>query len=166
MYLKRNKNNEAIEYLQQKCVQIDNIDPLITSNATTIDLVVNTKKQIALQKNIKTSISIQLSKQPNMDEFDLCCLLGNALDNAIEHIGGERIINLRILGNNITTKIVISNSVDRSILKYNPLLKTSKLDKYHGFGILSMRETVKKYHGIIQFSERKGYFICTITLFN
>lgn len=163
-YIESNKTAEALNYIEKKYGVVNKIDYLVWSKNPVIDLIVNTKKQEAVLRNINTTVNIQLEQMPNIDEIELCCLLGNALDNAIEHIGKEKVIHLEIKGNELMTKIVIANSVDKSILSENPRLKSTKSEKNHGIGIVSMKEVIKNNNGVIEFSEKAGFFVCTIIL--
>lgn len=165
-YIKRNKIGEALAYLERNYEVFDKMDYLVATEMTVIDLVVNMKKHQASLQNISTTIDIQLKEPPNISDLELSCLLGNALDNAIEHIGEAKKIHLEIIGNELMTKIVITNSVDKPILIENPRLKSTKCGENHGIGIMSMKQTVKKNKGMIEFRETEGFFVCTIILIN
>ena len=61
--------------------------------------------------------------------------------------------------------IMVKNTVDKSILKSNPYLRTTKNNnEYHGFGILSIKDIVQKYDGLMDFYEKDLLFICHILL--
>ncbi len=61
--------------------------------------------------------------------------------------------------------ILVSNSIETSVLTDNENLETSKKDKeLHGIGIKTIKEIVKKYDGMIQFYEEEKEFCCHILL--
>ena len=62
-------------------------------------------------------------------------------------------------------RIILKNKISDSVLEGNKALKTSKQDKkLHGFGILSVSETVQKNDGMQEFYEEKGWFVANILL--
>lgn len=134
------------------------LTPFIETSNCYLNAVLNTKLQSAKNKGIhvETCIGSDLSF---INEIDLAAILGNALDNAIEHSHPDTLIELHITENEGFYRIELSNDVDISILSSNPDLHTSKVDKlHHGYGISSIRKTVKKYHGSLQFQEKNHRF--------
>ena len=98
------------------------------------------------------------------DEADLCIVLGNALDNAIEAcLRGEVLepyVELKIkydVGNLI---IIVENSFDGTIKKNHQgkILTRKKKIKNHGIGIDSMKRVVEKYHGFFDVEDSDGKF--------
>ncbi|HBE99400.1 MAG TPA: ATP-binding protein, partial [Firmicutes bacterium] len=101
-----------------------------------------------------------------IEEPDLYSLFGNALDNAIEAVSkikepSKRLICLyirRVMGKK--TSVTLENYYDGQI-KFNEKglpITTKKNDGYHGFGMKSMYETVKKYGGDICCTLEKDRF--------
>lgn len=134
------------------------LTPFIETSNRYLNAVLNIKLQSAKNKGIhvETCIGSDLSF---INEIDLAAILGNALDNAIEHSHPDTLIELHITENEGFCRIELSNDVDTSILSSNPDLHTSKADKlHHGYGISSIRKTVKKYHGSLQFQEKNHRF--------
>lgn len=61
--------------------------------------------------------------------------------------------------------IIITNSIPSSIIKNNPSLITTKKDKeHHGLGLLTIRDVVEKYDGILNFSEENLCFSADVRL--
>ena len=61
--------------------------------------------------------------------------------------------------------VVISNSIDGSVLETNPKLTTSKADPLrHGMGIRLIRKAVESHHGDMRIYEEDGYFVINIYL--
>ena len=59
----------------------------------------------------------------------------------------------------------LKNSIDESVLKKNPALKTTKKEKSsHGYGTKIIRDIARKYHGKCDFYEEDGFFCCSVTL--
>ena len=134
-----------------------------------VDIVANTKLLKCREEGIKTVVKI-MAFPINISDTDICVLLGNLFDNAIEEcmgIQGEREICFEFLNKKSYVNIKIKNSLKSSILRQNPELNTTKKDKnLHGIGLRSIRDVVNKYEGMIDFYEEGTYFIVDVWLKN
>lgn len=103
----------------------------------------------------------------NIDIIDLCTIIANLLDNAIEAYTEcndyDIRINLDYINNSY--RIEIANTIKGSVLSGNKALKTSKSDtKNHGIGIKSVKSRAEKYNGKTQFTEENGQFVARVWL--
>lgn len=103
----------------------------------------------------------------NIDIIDLCTIIANLLDNAIEAYTEcndyDIRINLDYINNSY--RIEISNTIKGSVLSGNKTLKTSKSDtKNHGIGIKSVKSRAEKYNGKTEFTEENGQFVVRVWL--
>lgn len=103
----------------------------------------------------------------NIDIIDLCTIIANLLDNAIEAYTEcndyDIRINLDYINNSY--RIEISNTIKGSVLSGNKALKTSKSDtKNHGIGIKSVKSRAEKYNGKTEFTEENGQFVARVWL--
>lgn len=103
----------------------------------------------------------------NIDIIDLCTIIANLLDNAIEAYTEcndyDIRINLDYINNSY--RIEIANTIKGSVLSGNKTLKTSKSDtKNHGIGIKSVKSRAEKYNGKTQFTEENGQFVARVWL--
>lgn len=103
----------------------------------------------------------------NIDIIDLCTIIANLLDNAIEAYTEcndyDIRINLDYINNSY--RIEISNTIKGSVLSGNKTLKTSKSDtKNHGIGIKSVKSRAEKYNGKTEFTEENGQFVARVWL--
>lgn len=103
----------------------------------------------------------------NIDIIDLCTIIANLLDNAIEAYiecnDYDIRINLDYINNSY--RIEISNTIKESVLSGNKALKTSKSDtKNHGIGIKSVKSRAEKYNGKTEFTEENGQFVARVWL--
>lgn len=93
---------------------------------------------------------------------DMGILMYNLMTNAIEatSMADKKEIDLEIGNYHGYLKCKMSNTVQESVLKKNPKLKTSKKDKeYHGFGMESIHQVIEKYNGHYDHWEADGKFI-------
>ena len=165
--LENNDCNEAKKYIEKALGQHENFfQRFLTLDSSAINGILNFKISRCRSKHIDTKVIIE-SDFDAFDELDICVLLSNLLDNAIEASGciDNPKIELSITSNGNYLCFFIRNRINYSILKNNKLLETSKPDKTnHGFGIYSISEIVEKYDGMKDIYEKNGYFVVDIML--
>lgn len=127
-----------------------------------LNSIVNVKLSQANESFIDTKVLITEAFE-DIADTDLCIMLGNILDNALEAVlklpENNRKIALSMERRGGYRFIIVKNSVAEPILKKNPTLMTTKSDKnIHGIGIKSVEKTVKKYKGEIQYNEKDNIF--------
>ena len=126
-----------------------------------INVITNYKLLLCKNSRIKTVVNIS-SFEIDIDDCDICIILGNLFDNAIEacdKINDDKIIHFEISQKKGYVNFVIKNSIDASVLQTNPHLLTSKSNAaWHGLGIRTVKNTVYKYGGMIDFFESNGLF--------
>ena len=169
--LDQHENKTALQYLEKiiDMEPIDNISVCNTENLV-IDSLINAKYAIAIKKQIDFTFDIHIPMQLPFSSADLCIILGNVLDNAIEASAkvkiNARYINLYMrLDKNILIITVINPYIGKvNINKNGKLLTQKEIPIYHGIGLESVQKVVDKYHGgmFIKFSDQK--FVIKITL--
>lgn len=90
-----------------------------------------------------------------IENRDLCEILSNALDNAVEasRVCAPCEISVTSAVKEKGLMLTVSNPTDKPVIIKNNTVKTSKSDKRnHGFGISNIRRTAKKYNGYADIS--------------
>ncbi len=132
-----------------------------------INSVLNFKISRCHANGIDFKLEIE-SDFTNFDDTDICVLLSNLLDNAIE--ASQSVIEHPTITLTITNQqnylcILVRNRIMQSVLKQNEQLKTTKRNKKnHGLGLYSVGQIVDKYEGMKNFYEKNGYFVADIWL--
>ncbi len=161
------KINEAVDYMEKyNDTVLDGISNKVFCDNDVVNYIINSKSKICSDRHIKIYIYIA-NEIPEFSDLDLCVLLGNALDNAIEGVSGDGNNEIYLELRNVDNFFVISvkNTITNSVLEYNPNLISTKNEKeVHGLGILSMKEVVQKYNGSIEFYESDNKFCCDMLL--
>lgn len=126
-----------------------------------ISAVLNEKMGIC--RNHEIEFGVQLTAEIDKErEMDIAIMLSNLLDNAIENQLDGRLgakIFVSIFDQNGMYNVVVKNTTRETVLGKNPQLVTQKSDElYHGIGLKSVKDTVEKYDGIIDFDETRGQF--------
>ncbi len=101
---------------------------------------------------------------------DMAIVLGNALDNAVEACRqikseGEKSIDVLVKQKNGNVIIVVKNPTDSKI-DVGKLETKKENSRYHGFGIISMKQIAEKYNGEVMFSCEDGVFTTSIIMNN
>lgn len=132
-----------------------------------VNAVVNCKAEVAKGLDIETSI-VTVSDFSGIDDLDLCSLISNMFDNAIDackKVNKNRQIHFSVKKDESSYTFCMKNSINGSVIKNNPDLITTKKDKHlHGLGTKIIKDIAKKYNGIADFFENDDIFICYIIL--
>lgn len=160
------KYDEAQKYISAVTNGIEQIEMFVDAGNDFINAILNSKLSIAKSKGIEVLCNFS-GKIDYFSEYDLCSLIGNVLDNAIE--AAEKVcgavIEVSLFSDKHKLILTVSNSISQSVLSENTELKTTKDEsELHGFGIRSIRAIAKKYDGIVDFYEEDLTFFCRVVL--
>ncbi len=168
--LAQDKIEELKNFVSEKLVRrYERLEEFNTGN-TMMDYLLTQKVNEARYEQIHTMSNIVVPEKLNIDDADLCAILVNLLDNAIDasklEAPRDRDIQITIRTHMNQLSILIKNKVSHNILEDNPQLKTIKSDaQYHGIGLSVIRSVVKRYNGISDHYMENGYFCAHIVLF-
>lgn len=164
------KFQEAEDYFSEYLdSEITEAKQYVNTDYEALNAIVNKKIGVCFENNIKvsTAISAQLG---SIAEMDLCIVLFNLFDNAIEaceKIESDKYIKLDIFQNKSYLIVSMQNSVGEGVLVNNPKLKTTKKDdKNHGIGLNTIKDIVKRYNGIFKTDEENSIFTVDVWLQN
>jgi sensor histidine kinase regulating citrate/malate metabolism len=159
----------ARDYIYDMKINSEKVHFEIKTGNEIADAVINQKYMIAKKHEIEFNVIGALGENMGINAVDLCALMSNGLDNAIE--ANLRIKNKKFRKINVHIKpykdyllIEIINTVEEEI-KNIENLQTTKKDKHkHGFGMLSMKKVVEKYEGYLQYNYENNCFNLSIML--
>lgn len=163
--LTEQKYNDAHKYLQEY-LNTNEINTYIYTKNEYVNAIINSKISLAKRKSINIT-SVVAGDICNVDNIDICNLLGNLLDNAIEASEKSivKTIIFKIIVQEDIIRISTQNSIDSSILSDNPNLQTSKSHKQsHGYGTKTIKEIAAKYNGFVDYYEDNNRFVCNVSL--
>lgn len=153
-----------IENLNTESMNFENRQP--TGNEIA-DLVIGAKKKISEEHGIEFTFEGILTDMGNMSAPDICALLSNAYDNALESCMTQTKAYIRTKVSNTRnyTVIQIVNSVDKKITIRKNSIPTSKKDKIsHGYGMEIMKQIAGRYNGSCTFTCSANEFCVKIIL--
>lgn len=165
-YFLENKDYKNMDdYIQSLSKRIvTNKDNNICSNKV-INAICLDKCDRCKKEGINIRFDIFINKKLNIDDLDLCIVLGNLIDNAIEaceKIKDKEVqkviqVSARIYLNQIYIKVI--NLKSNKVEKINGKFLTSKKDKKnHGIGLENVKEAVHKNNGEIEIKDCNNTF--------
>lgn len=165
-----NKYEEAIHYLDKMLPDMLNEEIYVDTGNTAITSIINYYIGEAKKKGINVSTHIIIPDKVNIETYDLSAILINLLQNAIEALEkchSSKNLNINLIFQKNILYIMIENSNDNSSLKSEEDLKTTKTNKNeHGFGLQSVRNSIEKYNGEMQFVFHKDKIQTFVMLYN
>lgn len=165
-------NNEISVFLGGVLQKENLFDEVIQSGNLVVDALVNSKYKVAQNHGIRFETVLKIPEQLPFDIPDLCNILGNALDNAIEAISHKNLedpfIHLYMKLDRSNLIIVIKNSYDGNLnLSNDGKLRTRKSNTLlHGMGLESIRKSVVKYNGYMKWETQEFVFTLKILLYS
>lgn len=168
-YIKNNNNEKALSYIESITAPIKKTDNIVNSDIEILNIILNCKAAEAQANNINVSYQVEV-KLCNIDENDLCSILSNLLDNAIEASlkdrTEKRYIKMIVKSINNMLMIKIQNNISEKPVTVGPSkFETTKAMKVnHGIGLESIKYCVQKYNGNIKFEYGTDYFLVEILL--
>ena len=161
------KIDAAQKYISEISSGLERIEMFMDVGNDFVNAILNSKLSIAKSKGIEVLCSSS-NKIGGINEYDLCNLIGNMLDNATEaaeKTGDNAVVEVSILSDKYKLMITVSNSILQSVLSGNSELKTTKRKTFlHGFGVKSIRTIAEKYSGSVDFYEENLTFFCRVIL--
>ena len=144
--------------------QLDLSSPASYCHNAALNALFNYYREIALAGQIKTNWNIHIPEPLTVSELDLCCLLGNLIENAIagcETLPAERrFFSLSIVPKNTNYLYIVStNSFDGAVRKNQKGYLSTKRDG-KGLELFSIKTIAQKYKGTAQiFNSGQEFFV-------
>lgn len=144
---------------------------IIDSDNILIDSIINCKYTLAQHKDISCRHDVTVPYKFGFSDGDICIILGNALDNAIEaaeKCSTDRFIKVSINYNKGNLVISIENSFNGYFIKnyHGKLITTKENPNCHGFGLSSIEKAASKYNGLVDISIDNKIFKITVLLYS
>ncbi len=138
---------------------------LIKTDNDCFDAIVNAKIAVCDTLGINVQTRIMNHSLDTLKDEEIAIIFGNLFDNAIEasQYSNQKSIELEVQTCGGYVSIMMSNSIDSSVLETNKNLISTKQNKHcHGFGTKNIQRIVKEHQGMIEYFEKDGFFCCDI----
>ena len=153
------------------------------TGSNVLDALLYRKRRQAEAEKISWDCDVQIPGDCLVDEFDLCVLMGNLVDNALEGCGRiarsvenadgdtDRYIRIRSGAVKKCFLLEVENSAEKGADAPAALRNAGKFrhstkenPEEHGIGLLNVRETVEKYGGVMNAQVRDGAVVVSVLL--
>lgn len=160
--------NAIRRYLDLLDKDLEAVDTVIKTGNPMTDAILNSKISLAKAKGIEVVADAQIPVMLKSSEIDLCCIIGNLFDNAIEASvqlpEGQRVIRVYMDMRNTQLYISFTNfTAGRKMKKEGKLFRSTK-GEGHGFGLMRIDAIVERLDGYISRNSEDGAFTTEILL--
>lgn len=160
---------EAMHIIDEE-LKNDMLNGLPQSGFYALDAVVGSKAAIAQKVGIRIVPEYRLECIPNIISTDVCVMIGNALDNAIDYLRDHtecgKQIELDIAYQKGVFNMKTRNRVKEDIdIKDECDIKTTKQEDGHGYGLKSISHIAQKYGGKMILTCKDEMFECGVVLY-
>ena len=170
LLLDQGRTQELKSYLQTMRSSADSPSSSFRTGNELVDGLLMRKLGPAAGENIAVRVSLDMSSAGFIAPFDMCVLMGNVLDNALEAcqnvpVQEQRFINLTGDRSANCQLIRLENSYTGHRTTPGELLKTTKQNKsLHGFGLRNVKRVLDKYGGTMAITAEGGVFTLNMLL--
>lgn len=163
------ENWDAIKrYLDLLDDDLTTVDTVIKTGNPMTDAILNSKISLANSRNIKVIADASIPVKLKLSEIDLCCIIGNLFDNAIEASmklpEDQRVIRVYMDLRNTQLYISFTNFTAGKKMKKEGKLFQSTKGEGHGFGLIRIDTIVERLDGYISRNSEDGAFTTEILL--
>lgn len=169
-FLDECKYKEVSQYIK-KLISNEGISPQFISKSgnAIVDGLINYKASYIDNMNIDFRVEIEMPRDISIPDVNLCIILGNLLDNAIEGVErvetGTRNIHLAIKYKKKSLFMSITNSYNKDIVnEKNSIFTSSKPTANHGLGLPSVERAVEECGGSMVITQEGNLFKVTVVL--
>lgn len=160
---------EIERYLDKLDTDLTSVDTVVKTGNVMVDAILNSKISLAVSKKIAVKAKALVPKELPISEIDLCVIIGNLLDNAMEASlklpqEADRFIRIYIDILKEQLYISVSNSVGGEVKKSGRAYLTTKASDSHGFGLMRVDSIAEKYGGFVNRQNEEGVFATEIML--
>ena len=155
-------------YLDELDTDLNTVDTVVKTGNAMADAILNSKISLAQSKGITVRCDAHIPVKLKMSELDLCCIIGNLFDNAIEASGKlpeeQRLIRVYMDMKGTQLYISFTNfTATKKLKKVGKVYVTSK-GEGHGFGLVRIDAIVERLDGYLSRNSEEGAFTTEILI--
>lgn len=155
-------------YLDELDTDLNTVDAVIKTGNPMTDAILNSKISLARSKGIEVHADAHIPVKLRLSELDLCCIIGNLFDNAIDASMGlppeGRLIRVYMDMKNTQLYISFTNFTSGGKLQKVGKRFLSTKGEGHGFGLVRIDAIVERLDGYISRNSEDGAFTTEILL--
>lgn len=167
-YVQKGDLEAVSAYLTQLEDDLKRVDPAVKTGNVLADAIFNSKISLAKAQGIPVRADAHIPVKLSIPDVDLCVILGNLFDNAIEANcqlpEGQRMIRVYMDMKGNQLYISFTNFAPGGKQpQVNGRFSTTKGEN-HGYGLLRMDSVVKRLGGYLRRASEEGAFTTEILL--
>lgn len=167
-YLQDGDLDALRDYLQTYAESLPSVGDITFCENYAVDAVVRHYIEQAHQAGVRTEASLALPAELAVAPQDLCVLLGNLLENAVEACArqrqGERFLHIRgMIAGSQSVALTVENSYDGEVRQTEGGFYSAKRPE-RGIGITSVQAIAERYGGVCKFTYDGGVFRASVLL--
>ena len=160
---------EAVKaYLDELAEDLNTVDMALKTGNKMTDVILNSKISLARSKEIQVRADAHVPVTLTTAQIDLCIILGNLFDNAIEACSKlpskERMIRVYMEMKNTQLYISFTNTTAQKKQKRENGRFASTKGGGHGYGLVRVDTIIERYQGYIRRGSEDGAFTTEILL--
>lgn len=162
-------NMEGIrEYLDLLDTDLNTVDTVVKTGNAMADAILNSKLSLAKARGITVRCDAHIPVKLKTSEIDLCCIIGNLFDNAMEASIAlpeeQRLIRVYMDMKGTQLYISFTNlTAGKKLSKVGGLFKTTK-GEGRGFGLVRIDAIVERLDGYLSRNSEDGAFTTEILI--
>lgn len=155
-------------YLDELDTDLNTVDTVVKTGNSMADAILNSKISLAKSRGIPVHVDAHIPVKLSMSELDLCCIIGNLFDNAIEASAalpeGERMIRVYMDMKGSQLYISFTNfTAAKKLSKVGGRFRTTK-GEGHGFGLVRIDSIIERLDGYLSRNSEDGAFTTEILI--
>jgi len=157
------------DYLNNLNQDLTTVDTVLKTGNIMVDAILNSKISLIKSKGISVSAKAMVPAVLSISEVDLCAMIGNLLDNAMEACmrqseDSEKFIRIFLGTMKGQLYLSVYNSTGSDIRKSGKNYISSKDSPSHGFGLMRVDRIADKYDGYVNRQNEEGVFATEVML--
>ncbi len=157
------------QYLWKLNEDLTTVDTVLKTGNVMVDAILNSKLSLIKSKKITIHAKATVPANLEISEVDLCVIIGNLLDNAMEAClrqseREDRFIRVYIGILKQQLYLCVTNSAGGAVKKMGGMYLSTKESGAHGFGLMRIDHLAKKYGGYVNRQNEEGVFATEVML--
>ena len=167
--LAANGDMDALKaYLDELDTDLNTVDTVVKTGNPMADAILNSKISLARSRNIPTQVDAHIPVKLKMSELDLCCIIGNLFDNAME-------ASMALPEEKRMIRVYMDMKGTQLYLSFTNFTAQGKREKRdgrflttkgegHGFGLVRIDAIVERLEGYLSRNSEDGAFTTEILI--
>jgi len=155
-------------YLDMLDTDLSTVDTVVKTGNRMADAILNSKISLARSRGIAVRCDARIPVKLRMSELDLCCIIGNLFDNAIE-------ASVKLPEDKRSIRVYMDMKGTQLYISFTNITAEGKLSKVgrgyrsakgdgHGFGLVRIDTIIDRLNGYLSRNSEAGAFTTEILI--